>query len=197
MMIVKHGGETETRVVDQFEATDLGTPFKVVLHDAVKVTYDKAGNAVSYAIPDLDGLLKVIVINRVLHPLRFSGGDVRFIRKAIDLKQKDLASVIEVSPEHLSRCENGALPMSPSSEKLMRVFALKTALKLHKLKDCEAKTKLEDALDKIFEVLKPVAVRDAAEQIELHFSRKRRDPDQRSDGGEDDGPWDGDLAKAA
>src|SRR5690242_459562 len=129
MKLVQHGGETVTRVVDRFEASDLGAPFKVVLNHSVKVTYDVAtGEVVSYKIPDLDGLLWAVVITRILHPRKLFGADIKFIRKALGLKQKELASKIDLTIEHLSRCETNTLVMSPGSEKLFRIFALKSAL---------------------------------------------------------------------
>ena len=193
MNVIQHGTGVETtftRVVDRFEAVDLGAPFKVVLNGAVKVTYNKAGEAVSYKIPDLDGLLGVIVITRILHPRKLSGADIKFVRKSLSLKQKELADKIELTVEHLSRCENNAVVLSPGGEKLFRIFALKTALKLHKLKACEAKTKLEDLLDKLFDAIKPVSVFSADDQLELHFHRSRPSDGKVTDGGTDDGHWD-------
>ena len=69
MMIKQHGAmSADTRVADQFEAVDLGAPFKVILHKAVRVKYDETGKTVSYNIPDLEGLLRTIVITRILIP---------------------------------------------------------------------------------------------------------------------------------
>lgn len=201
MMINQHGGELElTRVVDHFEATDLGAPFRVILHKSVRVTHnDTTGEMISYSIPDLEGLLRVIVIERVLHERKLFGADIRFIRKAIGTKQKDMAKSIEMSQEHLSRCEAGALVMSPTSEKLLRIFALKTAMKLNKLKACEAKTKLEDALDRLFALITPVAAHDVSDILELHFHRTRPPLNAKGDGSPDDGDghWDGDKAAIA
>lgn len=196
-MVVQHGGEVKTRVVDQFEARDLGSPFKVILHRSVKVTFDKSGEIASYTIPDLEGLIRAVVISRILHSRKLSGADIKFVRKGIGVKAKDLAQRIEMSPEHLSRCEAGTLVMSPTSEKLLRIFALKTAIKLNKLKSCEAKTKLEDALDALFDVIKPVAAHDANDQLELHFHRSR--PTRKGDDDFDDpeGEWDGELSAQA
>ena len=68
-MIKQHGGgKLDTRVVDRFDANELGAPFRVILHEAVQVTKDlSSGDIVSYSIPDLDGLLKLIAISRVLN----------------------------------------------------------------------------------------------------------------------------------
>lgn len=201
MMVNQHGGQEQTRVVDQFEATDLGAPFKVILHKSVRVTTTRnTGEMVSYSIPDLDGLLRAIVITRILHDRKLFGAEIRFIRRALGIKQKDFAQRIEMSAEHLSRCESGSPVMSPTSEKLLRIFALKTVMKLNKVKACEAKTKLEDALDRLFEIIKPVAAHDVSDELVLHFHRSRlSSPDASGDDGLDgDGRWDDESpAKAA
>ena len=116
---------------------------------------------------------------------------MKFIRKALGLKQKDLAQRIEITAEHLSRCEGGQLILSPTTEKLLRIFALKTAFKLHKCKACEAKTKLESALDHLFDTLKPVAVFDVNDPLELHFHLRKSS--SGSNDNDHDGNTDGDC----
>jgi DNA-binding transcriptional regulator YiaG len=194
-MIKQHGGENlVTRVVDQFDAVELGAPFKVILHNAVSVTTNAdSGEVVRYSIPDPDGLLKAIAISRALNERKLTGKDIKFLRKAVGIKQKDLASSIEMSPEHLSRCESGALVMSPASEKLLRIYIIKAVAKLHKLKACKAKAKLEDALERLFEKLKPMSVHNAGDALELNFHRSRCSYDSSGNDMED-GEWDGDLA---
>lgn len=175
------------RVVDEFEAVDLGAPFKVFLHKAVTVTFDpKTGNPVKYSIPNPEGLLRTIVLTRILEPRKLSGAEVKFIRKALGLKQKDLAQRIDITAEHLSRCEASQLVMSPTTEKLLRIFGLKTAIKLHKCKACDAKTKLESALDQVFDNLKPVAVFDVNDDLELHFHLKKPSSGSNDNGDDDD-----------
>jgi len=192
MTVVQHGAESVTRVVDRFEAEDLGAPFKVFLNHSVTVTFDETtGDVISYKIPDLDGLLRSIVITRILHHRKLSGADIKFVRKVLGLKQKELASKIEITAEHLSRCETGPLVMSPSSEKLLRIFSFKTAFRLHNKKSCDAKAKLEDALDQLFDAIKPVPVFDVNEELELYFHRSRRRKDKSGKDEIDDGQWDG------
>jgi DNA-binding transcriptional regulator YiaG len=176
------------RVSVRFEAIDIGAPFKVVLHGAVRVTEDEAtGKQLGYAIPDLEGLIAAVVISRVLHPRKLFGADIKFIRKAISLKQKDLASKLEMTPEHLSRCETDALPMASSSEKLFRILSLKSAMKLHTVKS--GATTIEDALDRVFDRIKPVAVHDASDVLELHFLRARPTSDGAGSHDPEEGLW--------
>lgn len=176
MAITQHEGvKNEAHVVDQFEAKDLGAPFRVILHKAVEVCLDDStGEVVSYSIPDIDGLIRVVVVKRLLNRRKLSGADIRFVRKAIGVKQKEMAQKIEMSHEHLSRCESGTLVLSPGAEKLLRIFAIKVAVKLHSVKPGEARTQLEDALDKLFECIKPVSAYAVDDVLELHFHLKER-----------------------
>lgn len=170
MTHVRHGIMAgAAHVADCFEAQYLGAPFKVVLHEAVTVVHAEDGSILKYTIPDPDGLYRSIAFKRLVHPRKLSGEDVRFLRKALGIRQKQLAEKIEVSPEHLSRCEKGVHPLSPTSEKLLRVYALKTAFKLHKVGASAAKTKLEDALDSLFDAVKVRSAHSANDELEFHF----------------------------
>ncbi|MBG6211718.1 transcriptional regulator with XRE-family HTH domain [Labrenzia sp. EL_126] len=188
-----------THIVEEFEVSDdLKAPFTVILNNAVEVTTDAdSGKVASYKIPDLDGLIRAVTTSRIAHPYKLSGPEIKFVRKAIGLKQKELATKIELTPEHLSRCENGALPISPSAEKLFRIFAFKTVLKLHKIESCDEKTEILDTLDRLFDDLKPVPAFDAGSELVFHF---RRVPvttgDSTDDSSPDDGRWDGDAMAA-
>lgn len=184
MTALMDGKEAKTFVASKFEADDLGAPFKVILHNAVTISVDPAsGEVLSYKIPDLDGLLAEIVLTRVLHPLKLRGVDVKYLRKVLGLKQKEFAEKIEVTVETLSRYETGVQTISPSSEKLMRIFSLKSAAKLHKVKSCDAKAAVEDILDTLFDKLKPVSVIEAGEDLRFNFYRKGKDAETSEMGG--------------
>jgi len=168
-MTKTHG--STAHVVDQFEAKDLGAPFKVFLHDCVKVvTDDDTGETLSYTIPDPDGLLRMVVLSRILERRRLSGPEMKFLRKAVGVMQKDVAKSIELTVEHLSKCEAGKLSMSANSEKLLRIYLLKTAIKHHKIKDSEAKAKIEGFLDRVFDDA-PIGVHDPDDELVFRFSR--------------------------
>ncbi len=191
MQLVQHGG-VESYVVESFVAKDIGAPFKVVLNDAVQVTFDKAtGAVVDYVIPDLDALLCEIVLSRVLHPRKLNGAEIKFVRKALGLKQKDLAEKIELAAETLSRIEAGAQPLSPGNEKLLRIYAVKTVFKMDKVKACEAKTRFDDAIDRLFDLLKPRAAFDVADELVFNFHRVRQESVSHSGGAsnDNDGYW--------
>lgn len=193
MAIIQHRGAKESCVVDRFEADDIGAPFKVVLHHSVKVELDDAGEIASYTIPDPDGLIRTVVFTRVLHRRKLSGADIKFIRRALGMKQKDLAQRIETTPEHLSRCEAGSLVMSATTEKLLRIYALKTAVKLDKLGPCEASAKLDEALDSLFETIQPMPVHSIDDVLVLHFHHVAMPLTAANDSSRHGGKWkDGD-----
>lgn len=199
MSLVTHRENQPSCVVEEFEAKDLGAPFKVFLDNSVKVVTDeKTGEVLSYTIPDLPGLIQIVVMTRLLHPRKLTGADIKFVRKAIGFKQKDLASKIELTVEHLSRCETDTHPISPASEKLFRIFSFKSALKIHKIKTCKEKTDLENALDKLFDGLKPQPVYDFNEELVLRFHRSRvTESDGNNDNALDDDHWNGEEDLAA
>lgn len=193
MNLVQQGIEGVPCIAEKFLASDLGAPFRVYLHNSVTITTnEETGEVLSYKIPDLEGLIQAVVIKRVLDPRKLRGAELKFVRKSIGLKQKELAARIDMTPEHLSRCEADALVMSPSTEKLFRVFALKSAIKLNKEKASDAKTELEDAVDRIFDGMKPVSAFDVEHELEMHFSRVPVSGDVDSN----DGHWDGEQEAA-
>lgn len=194
---LQHGsGRSNTRVVEEFNADMLGAPFKVVLRNSVEVSYDKSGEVTDYHIPDMDGLLRALVLERVVHERKLSGPDIRFMRKALSIQAKDLAQKIAVSAEHLSRCENKALPISPASEKLLRLFLFKTAIKLACFKSDEKKQKLEQALDDVFELIDPIPVHDAEDELVITLKRKVKSIRAANDEDQCQARWDAPKAIA-
>lgn len=85
-------------------------------------------------IPDMQGLARAAAMARALHPACLTGKEVRFIRRALDMTQKEFAAAMELSHEHVSRWENDRKGVGGASEKLVRHNAC--AL-LHKEGICE------------------------------------------------------------
>ncbi len=123
----KHCGSGEVRTVLLKEYVDplMGAPFEVVLENAVTATIcSNCGDRLGITIPDAKGLLAAVAMTRALDPFRLSGDEIRFLRKAVGWKGKDLATILEISAEHLSRCERGTHDfLSPGLEKYLRHFA--------------------------------------------------------------------------
>lgn len=94
---------------------------EVVLHDAaVRVFCVDCGNE-SISIPYLEGLIAAVAMLRIKEPTKLFSKDIRFLRKAAEMKAVTLAGKLEVTPETISRWENDKAPMSAAAEKLFRL----------------------------------------------------------------------------
>lgn len=108
-------------IVPEFVADDLGLPFKVVLINSVtQLIDDETGEVEQVIIPNMRGLIKCIAITRIFQSRKLSGDEIKFIRKAFKFSAKRVAELIDVTPEHLSRCESGERTLSVANEKCFR-----------------------------------------------------------------------------
>lgn len=180
----------------------LGTPFKVYLSNGVDEQVDPESGGLVTEITDLPGLIAAIVQTRVLHPRKLSGDDLRYIRSALCFKSNRVASALDLTPEHYSRCETGTKTMSSEKEKFYRMSVFLAAFlkdkgvlekfSQEKLLDDSLKPaspekaqKALDAFKKIFFDMKLESVYPAGERLELAFSRCEECPQS----GDDDGKW--------
>jgi DNA-binding transcriptional regulator YiaG len=188
----------------------LGVPFKVFLTNGVVETVDeKTGKAVTEII-DLPGLIACVLQARVLHPRKLSGDELRFIRKALRMGSAEVADVLDISPEHYSRCEGGTKTLSTSTEKYfrMRVF-LQAGCKNKAVQeevvrmqenneefDHEEVKEAFEAFQSVFFEMKIKSVFAAGD--ELSFSFGRRPPRRpRRGSNRDDGKWHKESVQAA
>ncbi len=118
MQCAKCQQELIERSVKSEHIEDLGG-LVVKIFNAVIVHRCKCGNEMA-AIPDIQGLARAAAIVRALNPLRLEGKEVRFIRRALNMTQKEFADTLEMSQEHLSRWENDHKGVGGLSEKLLR-----------------------------------------------------------------------------
>lgn len=202
--MTQHERADRVRVVQKYDVDTLGAPFKVTLLDSVSVSIDPKTGDERVEIPDLVGLINAVVRSRVLCPRKLSGKEIKFVRNALGVRAKPLAQFLDMTPEHLSRCEAGTKVMSGASEKVFRLFAyLGTFYKepkhlfVRKNEDItgfynldEKKKKNVEDFVKIFLTLKIQPVFDQAEELHFEFTR-RADmhlPDV-PEGDNDDGEW--------
>jgi transcriptional regulator with XRE-family HTH domain len=119
--------------IERYVATaDIGAPFEVVLHNSVEERVNIRNGTRKYVIPHLGTLVAVLAVIRACHPLRFSSDDVRFVRRSMCKKGVEFASMIDVSPEQLSRYENGKVPVSESKERMIRYVVVMAHFELTK-----------------------------------------------------------------
>jgi transcriptional regulator with XRE-family HTH domain len=84
----------------------------------------ECGNTVA-EIPALKPLMRLIAFDLVTGKKSLSGDEARFLRKRLDKKASEFARELGIEPEHLSRLENGKLPIAEPLDKLIRlVYAL-------------------------------------------------------------------------
>jgi DNA-binding transcriptional regulator YiaG len=100
-----------------------GLGFPVLLVNAVTLAKCEACGETEITIPNIPGLTAAVALQRILLPFKLTGPDIRFVRKAIgdSITSALLAKHLEVTPETFSRWENDKLPISPTTEKLLRI----------------------------------------------------------------------------
>ncbi len=183
-MICNEKGDVRTNTLAIYEATQLGAPFKIILENSVHVKVDEEGNVIETTVPDLAGLIHAVVVARVTHERKLSGHELRFVRKAMGWKSKDLAKKLEMSAEHWSRCEAGDKVLSKTTEKLLRIY-------------CVFKTPDKSAIkelgfgDDFFDMIKIATMWDSSEELIFRFVRRKLEISEL-DG--DEGKWRPDKA---
>jgi len=116
------GGELATRTVSDFEHAAIGLP-GVVLRNAVEEIYCvRCGTVDSVHFPNVDGLTAAIAVARVKQNTKLAGADIRFLRKALGRNQQELAALLGVRNETVSRWESSHQPIEPATEKLLRAL---------------------------------------------------------------------------
>lgn len=173
-------------LLSEYVLDNLGTSFKIVLLNSVRSGYNETTGEKEFEIPDYQGLLKKVAVTRAAHSLKLTGGDIRFLRKTLGLKSKDLAEKLDISPEHLSRCENEEKTLSANSEKVLRSLVLmEPAYVLRKaLEDVADQEKKDEIADQALELIcrlqdvisemKINPVHPADEEIVIEFRRVPR-----------------------
>jgi DNA-binding transcriptional regulator YiaG len=112
------------KILPEFTMDHLGTSFKVILVNSVRqISHNENGETETF-IPDEQGLHKAIASKRALDPKKLTGGDIKFLRKSLGMRAKDLASTLDISAEYLSRCEAGDKTMASNVEKMLRLVVL-------------------------------------------------------------------------
>jgi putative zinc finger/helix-turn-helix YgiT family protein len=94
-----------------------------VIESVQKDICTKCGEEV-ITIPDVNGLIAAVAVTRVMLPLKLNGTEIKFLRKAIGLSGKNLAELLGVRPETVSRWENNdaGTQIGSSGEKLFRII---------------------------------------------------------------------------
>src|SRR3712207_2946722 len=98
--------QNQDRLLDSYELDTLGLPYPVTIRPGIVERLDPAtGGVLGYGIPDLDGLLAAVAVIRILHPVRLSGREVRFLKRLLGKPGAALAGELGVEPAVVSRWE--------------------------------------------------------------------------------------------
>jgi len=109
--------------------TVVGLPGIAVLYAAILMdcpTEGCEGGTYVY-VPDVPELEAALAIARIMIPVKLTGDEVRFLRNTVRLKAKEIAELVQVTPETVSRWEHGKEQVGAPYEKILRLaigFAL-------------------------------------------------------------------------
>lgn len=118
MNCIQCGAEMKTaRENYLYDANDL----KVTLLD-VEVSRCSACGEYEVAIPMIDDLNRGIAAALIRKRSRLVAGEVRFLRKYLGWSGTDFAAHMGVTPETVSRWEQGAMPMGATADRLLRLM---------------------------------------------------------------------------
>lgn len=116
-------GQLGTTVRDFYQDDGLIGLSNVILVKSVKVTAcEECGHEESVSVPDVEGLEAAVAVARVTLPIKLTGQEIRFLRRALGLLSKDLAEELQVREETMSRWEHDDSPINPKDEKLLRIL---------------------------------------------------------------------------
>ena len=74
------------------------------------------------SIPQIEGLHRLLARALIHKRTRFTGAEVRFLRKSLGWSGVDFSRHMGVSVETVSRWENDAAPIGPQADRLLRLM---------------------------------------------------------------------------
>jgi DNA-binding transcriptional regulator YiaG len=77
-----------------------------------------------YGLPQMEELFRVVAGLLVQKSERLSGSEARFLRKWLGWSGQDTADRLGFTPEHVSRWENEKVPISETTDKLLRSLVM-------------------------------------------------------------------------
>ena len=98
----------------------------VYLHGIVQYRCESCGEMAA-EIPKIKALHRVIARDIICKREALSGDEVRFLRKEIAMKSKDMAETLAILPETYSRWENGKQSVGPSYDRQLRLIYILNA----------------------------------------------------------------------
>ena len=121
MKCLNCGAELTVSVGDYRYAA--GDGLRVVLKNVKKTQCPECGED-GVVIPKVSQLNEALAEAIAKKPERLGPGEIRFLRKYLGWSGRDFAIRMGVTPETVSRWENGARQMGQTAEKLLRFSAI-------------------------------------------------------------------------
>jgi transcriptional regulator with XRE-family HTH domain len=137
------GKQRRYSVADSYRYIESGLD-NVILRNVDIVECACGGRVVLRAVPTL---LRIVAACFAYKPARLKGREVRFVRSVLG-RSKDFADAISVTPEHLSRVENGQDTVSPAMDKIVRLRFVLELLKVDGLAQLFDIDELQTIIDK-------------------------------------------------
>ncbi len=101
-----------------------GLPYPIILVNSVIEKRDADTDEVlGHGFTNLPGLMAAMAMVRLLTPVRLSGDELRFVRKVLGIKAKELAEAVRARPETISKMENNHDGVGEYVERLIRLYA--------------------------------------------------------------------------
>lgn len=116
------GGKLKTKMVNNYPYTISG--LSNVQIDCVVQHNCLSCDEVYTELQQVDKIHEEIGTNICHKQERLAGEELRFLRKELRFKGVDFARILSVSPEHLSRLENGQKEISEITDKFVRMLYL-------------------------------------------------------------------------
>lgn len=120
-------GATMTSARENYSYAASGLPH--VTLDGVEVRRCGACGEHEVVIPNIEQLHQAIAEAVIGKKARLAAGEVRFLRKHLGWSGADFALHMGVTPETVSRWENGREPIGPVADRLLRLMVVTKAPK--------------------------------------------------------------------
>jgi transcriptional regulator with XRE-family HTH domain len=116
------GGKLRVETVPTFRVESLGIDGVDVIDAVQKAICETCGKIAHITIPDLPELIAAAALWRCMIPIKLNAEEIRFLRQALDLQQKQLAEELGVEPETVCRWENRQNIILEAIEKNFRQY---------------------------------------------------------------------------
>lgn len=115
------GANSLQEVILPEHTEDIGGVTVCIVNTVRALRCANCSNGLQTHIPNVRGLVEVVAMSRAMLPIELAAGDLKLMRRAVGMKQKEFAEAMNVAPETMSRWESGAQGIGDHSEKSVRM----------------------------------------------------------------------------